>query len=89
MPLYTIRRRLPGATREDVDAASVRALLCAYEYPGMTWVRSFWDRAGNELLCIYEAASPEQLKEHAERSRIPCDEVVEVTEFGPDEYMHS
>jgi len=30
----------------------------------------------------------EQLEEHARVSRIPCDEVREVTEMLPDTYLH-
>ena len=89
MPLYTIRRKIPDASQEDVDAASLRAIFCAYEYSGLKWVRSFWDRDHQELLCVYEATSPDQVREHSERSRIPCDEVIEVLEFGPEQYLHS
>ena len=89
MPLYTIRRKIPDATQEDVDAASLRAIFCAYEYSGLRWLRSFWDRRNQELLCVYEATSPDQVREHSERSRIPCDEVIEVVEFGPEQYIHS
>jgi hypothetical protein len=88
MPLYTIRRMVPGAQQDDVDAASLRAIFCAYEYSGLKWIRSFWDQAKQELLCVYEATSPDQIREHSNRARLPCDEVTEVVEFGPEQYIH-
>jgi hypothetical protein len=89
MPLYSIRRDVPGATREDVDASAFRAVVCAYEYEGLRWIRSFWDEHKEQILCLYEALSPEQLEDHARRSRIPCDEVREVEELTPKMYVGS
>ena len=87
MPLFTILRRVPGATRDDIDAASLRALICATEFPGLRWVRSYWDSDGETILCLYEGKDAEQIAEHSRRSRIPCDEVREIVEFGPDDYV--
>lgn len=88
MPLYRIRREIGPATQEDIDAASFRAIMCAPWFPGLKWVRSFWDAPAGRLDCYYEAAAPEQLQHHAEISRIPCDEVTEVVELLPDTYVH-
>jgi hypothetical protein len=85
MPLFTIRRMLPGATREDLDAAGLRATVCAYEFPGLRWVRSYWDRPAGEVLCLYQAKDTAQIEEHSRRARIPCDEVREVVILGPGE----
>jgi hypothetical protein len=89
MPRFTIRRVVPDATREDVDAAAFRAIACATEYDGLKWIRSYWDETGHELLCLYEAANADQIREHSRRARIPCDEVREVVEVGPEEYLHA
>ena len=88
MPLYRIRRDVGEISQEDLDAASFRAIVCAPQFPGLKWVRSYWDRFGGRLDCIYEAVNAEQLEEHARVSRIPCDEVSEVTEMLPDSYLH-
>lgn len=88
MPLYRIRRDIGEISQQDLDAASFRAIVCAPQFPGLKWVRSYWDHAGGRLDCIYEAVNAEQLQEHARVSRIPCDEVHEVTEMLPDTYLH-
>lgn len=87
MPLYTIVRDLTGFSDGEIDAAAVRAVICAYEYPEMRWVRSYLDRARGEMLCLYSAASPEQLREHARRSRIPAGEIREVEEVVPAQFL--
>jgi uncharacterized membrane protein len=89
MPLYQIRRNVPGAGREDVDAAAFRALVCAIEFPGLEWVESYWDSGRGVITCIYEAESREQVEAHARRSRIACDEVREVEVIRPDDYVES
>jgi hypothetical protein len=88
MPLYAIRRDLGGISRDELDAAAYRAIMCSYEFHDMKWVRSFWNPERGDILCLYEAASVEDVKEHARRSRIPCDDVSEVTEITPEMYVH-
>ena len=44
MPLYRIRRNVGVATKEDMDASAFRAIVCAVQFPGLKWHRSFWDR---------------------------------------------
>jgi len=85
--LFAIRRDVPGATREDVDAAGFRAVACAYEYPGLRWVRSYWDEERGQLLCVYEARDAAQIENHSRRSRLACDEIRPVLELGPEAYV--
>jgi hypothetical protein len=85
MPLYSIRRPFPGAQPADLDAAGFRALACAPFYPGMRWIRTFWDAERQETLCIYEARSVDDIWRHSEQAGLPCEEVREVTEKLPEE----
>jgi hypothetical protein len=88
MPLYAIRRELGTISRDELDASASRAIMCAYDFENMTWVRSFWDPEAGNITCLYEAASAEDIREHARRARIPCDDVREVTEVTPELYVH-
>jgi hypothetical protein len=88
MALYSIRRNVGDMTKEDMDAAAFRAIVCAVQFPGLKWHRSFWDPASGYMDCIYEAAHPEQLEEHARVARIPCDGVHPVTEILPETYVN-
>jgi hypothetical protein len=87
MPRYVIRRDIPDATQEVVDAASMRAIWCLRDFPEVRWVRSYWDQSADRILCIYDAPNEEMLRQHSESSRLPCDEVLEVTQFGPETYL--
>lgn len=90
MPLFTVRRTVGvDATQDDIDAASFRAIVCMFEYPGMRWSESFWDRERGQLTCIYEAETEQQIFEHAERSKIPCDEVRPAVVIRPGDYIEA
>lgn len=89
MPLFSIRRPFPGAQPTDVDAAGFRALACTPFYPGMRWVRTFWDAEREETLCIYEARSVDDIRRHSEQAGLPCEEVREVAEKLPEELVSS
>lgn len=86
MPMYAIRRHIGALTREELDAAGFRATVCAAEFDGLRWERSFWDAKRGELLCYYKAQSAEQIRQHSRQANIPCDGVAEVTEVLPDVY---
>ena len=83
MTLFAIERALPGATRDDIDAAGFRALSCAFNYPGLHWISTYWDRAGERTICIYEAQSADQIEDHSARARIPCDRISLVEHIDP------
>jgi|GEM_PF-2456527 len=88
MPLFHIRREVGDVSEEELDAASVRAILCAPQFAGLKWQRSYWDRQAGRVDCYYEAASAQDLFDHARVARIPCDEVEEVLELLPETYVH-
>jgi hypothetical protein len=87
MPLFHVRRDVPGLTQEEADAAGFRALACAAEFPGLRWIDSVWDAEGGVFFCVYEAGSEHQVREHARRARIPCDDVREVVRISPEDLV--
>jgi hypothetical protein len=47
------------------------------------WIRSYVlaeERGGLGTVCIYQATSPEAIREHASRAGLPADEIVEVAD---------
>lgn len=88
MPLYSIRRNVGTVDREEIDAAAMRSLWCMQGYPGIEWIHSTWDKDGGTITCLYRAPNPQQIRSHAEASRIPCDEIREVELIDPNEYLH-
>ena len=86
MAQYLVKRNVQGAGPHDYDAALFRALSCIYDFPGLKWKHSFWDRERGVSFCVYEAESVDQIYQHAALAHIPCDEVSEVLATGPDTY---
>jgi hypothetical protein len=70
-----IRRSLPGLSTDEREAVGYRALICSFMYKDMRWLHSYWDAEAEVSHCIYEAEDEEQVREHALRAGIPCDEV--------------
>lgn len=86
MPLFAIRRNVGPMSRDDVDAAGLRAIICAAAFTGLRWRRSYWDPERGEIRCYYDARNARDIEEHSLRAAIPCDEIVEVNELLPENF---
>lgn len=85
--LYVVDRQMPSdVSRTELDATALRAADCAEDFPGIGWVRSFWLEGPRLAHCVYWATDPNQLRAHAERSRMPCDAIRRVDELVPEQW---
>jgi hypothetical protein len=85
MNLYVIRRPSGWGTPDELQAAAARSKQVGdKEMPAdIRWIRSYVVKEADGTLgtfCVYEASSPEKIREHAERAGIPATEIVEVAE---------
>jgi uncharacterized protein DUF4242 len=84
MNLYVILRRNGWATPDDLKESAARSAAEGdKEGSGVRWIRSYViSEASGELgtVCIYEAESPEALREHAGAVPMPADEVIPVVD---------
>jgi hypothetical protein len=85
MNLYVIRRPSGWGTPDELQAAAARSKQVGdEEMPSdIRWIRSYVVKEADGTLgtfCVYEASSPEKIREHAERAGIPATEIVEVAE---------
>src|SRR4029077_11661918 len=85
MNLYVIRRPGGWGTPDELQAAAARSKqVGAEEMPAdICWIGSYVVKEADGTLgtfCVYEASSPEKIREHAERAGIPATEIVEVAE---------
>ena len=85
MNLYAIIRRNGWATGQDLEAAAARSTRVGdEEMPSdIRWIRSYvLDEGAGAVgtLCIYEASSPEAIREHAERADLPVDDIVPIAD---------
>ena len=81
MQMYAIMRRNGWSTREELDEAGERSNHeREVEMKGeLRWIRSYFFREGDGSLgtiCLYEAESPDAIREHARRAGLPADEIL-------------
>jgi hypothetical protein len=88
MPLYVVKRDLPGVTPEILQSAAIRAKSCCAEMTNegqpVRWIRSFYLPQRAQTHCYFEAASQVAVEEANQRARIPFTEIAEVVEMTPD-----
>lgn len=85
MNTYAILRRSGWSTPEDLQEAATRSKKVGdEEMPDkVRWIRTYAiaeDSGDLGTVCIYQADSPEAIREHAERAFLPCDEVVPIAD---------
>ena len=85
MQLYAIIRRNGWASVPELEAAAARSSKVGDEEmpQDIRWIRSYVLDEGNGAVgtfCIYEASSPEAIREHAARADLPVDEVVPIAD---------
>ena len=85
MQLYVIRRPSVGHTLEDLQAAAGRSRQVGDEEMSadIRWIRSYVvEEADGTLgtICIYQASSPEKIREHAQRADLPATEIFTVAD---------
>jgi hypothetical protein len=83
--LYVIRRQSGWSGPEDLAAAAGRSKQVGDEQmpADVRWIRSYVvHEADGDLgtFCIYQASSPEKIREHATRADIPATDIFEVAE---------
>ncbi len=85
MNLYAIIRRNGWKTGTELEEAAGRSTQVGTEEMSddIRWIRSYVlsEEDGQVgTLCIYEASSPEAIREHADRADLPVDEIVPVAD---------
>ena len=85
MNTYVILRRGGWRSPEDLQAAAARSTKVGDEEMSddIRWIRSYvLEENGGSLgtVCIYEASSPEAIRDHASRAGLPVDEIIAVAD---------
>jgi hypothetical protein len=84
MNLYVIRRRDFWGTPEELQKTAARSAEVGEEMSDdIKWIRTYvvQEESGKlGTVCIYEGSSAEKVREQAERSGMPADEVAQVVD---------
>jgi Protein of unknown function (DUF4242) len=85
MNTYVILRRDGWRSPEDLQAAAARSTKVGDEEMSddIRWIRSYVleeDGGSVGTVCIYQASSPEAIRDHASRADLPVDEIIPVAD---------
>ncbi len=80
MDTYVILRRNGWASPEDLEAAAARSSSVGNDEMSddIRWIRSYVIQFEDGLgtVCIYQASSPEKIRDHAQRADLPATEII-------------
>jgi hypothetical protein len=84
MDLFAIRRRNEWKTPADLEETAARSkeIGDGEMSDQVRWIRTYVVDDGDSLgtICIYEAVSPDALREHAKRVGMPADEITPIAD---------
>ncbi|TMK77490.1 MAG: DUF4242 domain-containing protein [Actinobacteria bacterium] len=84
MNTYVILRRSGWRSPEELKEAAERSAKVGDEEMSdqVRWIRSYVLEEGRGVgtVCIYQATSPEAIREHASRAMLPVDEIIPVAD---------
>jgi hypothetical protein len=84
METYVIRRPYGWTTVEELETAAARSKQIGDEMSDdIRWIRSYVVKeqyGGLGTVCVYQASSPEKIREHAVRVDMPATEILEVAD---------
>jgi thiamine biosynthesis protein ThiC len=85
MNTYAILRRRGWRTAEDLQEAGERSRRIGDEQMSedIRWIRSYVlaeEDGSVGTVCIYQATSPQAVREHAEAADLPVDEIIPIAD---------
>ena len=86
MPRYMVERTFPAGLNVPVNSGGASALLKivgANGDQGVTWVHSYVSSDKTRTYCIYDAPTPEAIRQVARRNELPVDNITEVSVLDP------
>jgi hypothetical protein len=86
MPRYLIERTFPDGLAipmTDQGAAVCLTVVGNNLQEQVTWVHSYVTKDKKKTFCIYDAPSPEAIRQAAKRNNLPVDEIIQVDVLDP------
>jgi hypothetical protein len=85
MQTYLILRRSGWRSPAELQAAAERSTRVGNEEmpDDVRWIRTYVleeDDSAVGTVCVYQASSPEAIREHASRADLPVDEIIRVAD---------
>lgn len=86
MPRYLILR--PFSEELDISGSAEGASECLKVVNNnlldeVTWIQSYISKDKEQIICVYDAPSPEAVRRAARRNNLPIDKIIEVRVLDP------
>lgn len=86
MPRYMVERVFPDGLRIPVNDQGAQACGAVVENnarSGVTWVHSYVSQDLRKTFCIYDAPTPEAIRETAGKNNLPVGSITAVSVLDP------
>jgi hypothetical protein len=87
MPVYMVERELPGITMDQLGAAQKAAIetteKMSSEGKHVSYIRTAFVPGDARAMCMFQADSPDLVKEANETAGIPFTRIVEAMDLSP------
>ena len=86
MPRYMVQRTFPDGLAiplGDAGADICRAVIERNADDGVTWVHSYVSADKRTSFCVYDAPTPEAIRQTAARNDLPVDQITQVQVLDP------
>jgi Protein of unknown function (DUF4242) len=86
MPRYMVQRTFPDGLEIPISAEgekAVRAVVDRNAEQGVTWVHSYVSDDKRTTFCVYDAPTPEAIRQTATRNDLPVDHITQVRVLDP------
>jgi len=86
MPRYVVQRSFPEGLQIPIDSEGAelcRRVVERNAEEGVTWVHSYVSADTRTTFCIYDAPTPEAIRNTAARNELPVDRITQVRVLDP------
>ena len=86
MSRFIVERTFPDGLVVPVDAQGAQAcakIIDCNGEQGVNWVQSFVSADKTRTFCVYDAPSPEAIRQVARRNNLPVERITEVSVLDP------
>ena len=90
MPRYIVERSFPEGLIIPTDPVGAKATLDVVDNnaeAGVTWVHSYVSEDKSKTFCVYDAPSPEAIRQTANVNGLPVDGITQVRVLDPYFYF--
>jgi hypothetical protein len=86
MPRFIVERTFPEGLHiplDDQGADVCTSVIGANARSGVTWVQSYVSDDSRKTFCVYDAPTPEAIRESARDTNLPIDSITSVRVLDP------